>query len=297
MQKIDTYIKSFLEDLAYPPLLNMLKNLKSGKKLRSRLLLSIAPKNEESLRLCAIVELIHLASLLHDDIIDESDLRRGAKSINAEFGAKNALMLGDILYAKAFFELSKQDKAIAQILSQAVSKLAIGELMDVHLSEEFNSNEDSYMQMIYHKTAVLIEAVAQCGALLARLDEKAFGDYGKHLGLAFQMVDDLLDIKSDEKTLGKPAMSDFKEGKTTLPYIYLYKSLDKNEQEKLKKLFRKTLNHEEEAWLKECFIKYEILQKASTQIQKHAQLALASIENYRNEELERLIHALLEREF
>lgn len=92
-------------------------------------------------------------------------------------------------------------------------------------------------------------------------------------------------------------MSDFKEGKTTLPYIYLYESLDKNEQEKLKKLFKKTLNHEEEAWLKECFKKYEILQKASTQIQKHAQLALSSIENYRNEELEGLIHALLEREF
>ncbi|MCH3852402.1 hexaprenyl-diphosphate synthase, partial [Campylobacter jejuni] len=83
------------------------------------------------------------------------------------------------------------------------------------------ADKDKYLKMIYNKTAVLIEASARCGAILANLDEKAFGEYGKNLGLAFQMIDDILDIKGDEKTLGKPAMNDFKEGKTTLPYIYL----------------------------------------------------------------------------
>lgn len=297
LQRIDAQIEAFLEDLAYAPILEMFRHLKSGKKLRSKLLLSIAPEHEDSVVLCAIIELIHLASLLHDDIIDGSALRRGARSINAAFGTKNALMLGDILYSKAFFELSKQNQSIAQILSQAVSKLAIGELMDVRLSENFNPDEEAYMQMIHHKTAVLIEAVARCGAVLSGLEEEAFAGYGRHLGLAFQIIDDILDVKNDEKTLGKPAMSDFKEGKTTLPYIYLYKSLTPPAQERLRGLFKKELSPEESAWLRASFEEHRILQRAQDAARKHAQLALASIKNHRKQELEALIAALLEREF
>ncbi|EAH5200795.1 polyprenyl synthetase family protein, partial [Campylobacter upsaliensis] len=138
MQEIDKIIQNYLLELAYEPILTMLSKTNTGKKLRSKLLLSIAGESQKAYVLCAIIELIHLASLLHDDIIDESELRRGARSINAEFGAKNALMLGDILYSKAFYELSKQEAKISQILSNAVCKLAIGELMDVNLSKEFN---------------------------------------------------------------------------------------------------------------------------------------------------------------
>ena len=120
MQIIDELMESFLKELNYEPIMQMFSHTNSGKKLRSKLLLSIAGENELSYKLCAVIELIHLASLLHDDIIDESELRRGAKSVNAKFGAKNALMLGDILYSKAFYELSLMDSKIAAVLSNAV---------------------------------------------------------------------------------------------------------------------------------------------------------------------------------
>ena len=269
MQIIDELMESFLKELNYEPIMQMFSHTNSGKKLRSKLLLSIAGENELSYKLCAVIELIHLASLLHDDIIDESELRRGAKSVNAKFGAKNALMLGDILYSKAFYELSLMDSKIAAVLSNAVVNLSIGELMDIHLSLDFNADKNTYLRMIYNKTAVLIEASARCGAILAGFDEEAFKEYGKNLGLAFQMIDDILDIRGDEHTLGKPAMHDFKEGKVTLAYIYLYESLNDEEQLKLKKLFKKDLNIDELEWLKLKLTQNQALQKAANEAKKY----------------------------
>nr|MBP3724147.1 polyprenyl synthetase family protein [Campylobacter sp.] len=222
MQEIDKIIERFILDLDYKPAADMFANINQGKRLRSKLILKIAGENNGAFLLCAIVELIHLASLLHDDVIDESDTRRGVASINAKFGAKNAIMLGDILYSKAFFEISKFDAKIAEIISEAVCKLSIGELMDVELGLNFNSDKEMYLQMIYNKTAVLIEAASRSAAILGGLESKKYAQYGKNLGIAFQIVDDILDITGDQTQLGKPAMQDFKEGKTTLPYILLY---------------------------------------------------------------------------
>ena len=295
MQKIDEFINKYLIDLDYEPILTMLSNLNSGKKLRSKLILAIAGQSNEAYKLCACVELIHLASLLHDDIIDESILRRGARSVNAQFGTKNALMLGDILYSKAFFELSKTK--FSSIISEAVANLAIGELMDVNLSSEFNENKEQYLKMIYYKTAVLIEASARCGAILAGFDELKFAMYGKNLGLAFQMIDDILDIKSDEKTLGKPAFSDFKEGKTTLPYIYLYENLSENDKAKLKSLFKKELNESEKEWIKDKFQSTNSLQKAVLEAKNYANLALSSIDKFENLKLNEIANSMINREF
>ncbi|EDO8831549.1 hexaprenyl-diphosphate synthase [Campylobacter coli] len=297
MQPIDDLIKQYLQELDYEPILTMLANTKSGKKLRSKLLLAIAGENANSYKICAAIELIHLASLLHDDIIDESKLRRGAKSVNAEFGTKNALMLGDILYSKAFYELSQLDACFASIISDAVVKLAVGELMDVELSKSFNADKDKYLKMIYNKTAVLIEASARCGAILANLDEKDFAEYGKNLGLAFQMIDDILDIKSDEKILGKPAMNDFKEGKTTLPYIYLYENLQEQDRIYLQTLFKKDLNENEKEWLKTKFEEQKALEKAILEAKTYAKKASKAIEKYDNNKLNDIIKAMIDREF
>ncbi|EAI9474254.1 hexaprenyl-diphosphate synthase [Campylobacter jejuni] len=297
MQKIDELIKQFLEELGYEPILNMLSNVKPGKKLRSKLLLAIADESEIAFKICAAIELIHLASLLHDDIIDESELRRGARSVNAEFGAKNALMLGDILYSKAFYELSKMDARFASIISDAVVKLAIGELMDVDLGEKFNINKEAYLKMIYNKTAVLIEASARCGAILAGLYEKDFAEYGKNLGLAFQMIDDILDIKSDEKILGKPAMNDFKEGKTTLPYIYLYENLNNEDRAQLKNLFQKDLNNDEKIWIQTKFEETKALNKAILEAKEYAHQAALAIKDFSNEKLQNIIQAMIDRDF
>ncbi|AJC92427.1 octaprenyl-diphosphate synthase [Campylobacter subantarcticus LMG 24377] len=297
MQKIDQYMHEFLSELNYEPILTMSSKLQGGKKLRSKLLLKIANENEISYKICAIIELIHAASLLHDDVIDEAKLRRGVKSINAEFGAKNAIMLGDILYSKAFYELSLLDLKLAKVISNAVVKLSIGELMDVNLSETFNTNKNAYLQMIYNKTAVLIEASARSGAILAGLDENDFAEYGKNLGLAFQIVDDILDIKGDEQTLGKPAMNDFKEGKTTLAYMYLYEKLNPQDQKILKSYYKKDLSMDELAWIKNKMHEHEIFNQVSQELNTYANNALKSIEKYNIKDLEDIIKSIIEREF
>lgn len=297
MQEIDLYMHNFLSELSYEPIMDMTSGLKGGKKLRSKLLLKISGENQVSYKICAIIELIHNASLLHDDVIDEANLRRGVKSINAQFGAKNAIMLGDILYSKAFYELSLIDSKLAQIISNAVVKLSIGELMDVNLSQNFNTNQQAYLQMIYNKTAVLIEASARCGAILANLNEDDFAQYGKNLGLAFQIVDDILDITRDEKTLGKPAMSDFKEGKTTLAYMYLYEKLNNDEKEILKSYYKKELDQKEISWIKHKMQEYQILNLINIELKNYANNALKAIEKYKMKDLEEIITSMIERDF
>ncbi|EAJ5681558.1 polyprenyl synthetase family protein [Campylobacter lari] len=297
MQKIDQYMHEFLSELNYEPILTMSSKLQGGKKLRSKLLLKIAGESDISYKICAIIELIHAASLLHDDVIDEAKLRRGVKSINAQFGAKNAIMLGDILYSKAFYELSLIDLKLAKIISNAVVMLSVGELMDVNLSETFNTDKNAYLQMIYNKTAILIEASARCGAILANLNEDDFAEYGKNLGLAFQIVDDILDIKGDEQTLGKPAMNDFKEGKTTLAYMYLYEKLNPQDQEILKSYYKKDLSVDELAWIKKKMQEHGIFNQVGQELNIYANNALKAIEKYNIKDLEDIIKSMIEREF
>lgn len=295
MQEIDTLIQNFLKDLGNDIVLRMSNSIKTGKKLRSKLILSISGENESSYRLCAVVELIHLASLLHDDIVDEASLRRGARSVNAEFGAKNALMLGDVFYSKAFYELLSLDKKIASIVANAVSKLAIGELLDVELSKSFNADKNLYLDMLYKKTAVLIEASAASAAILAGFDENAFKEYGKNLGIAFQLVDDMLDIQGDEKTLGKEAFSDFKEGKSTLPYIYLYEALA--DKSLLLNFYKKELNGAKKDELLKLFARYEILQKCKNEALAYGQRALQAIQSYDNKKLNDIVENMIDRSF
>lgn len=297
MQEIDEIMAQIIADLGYEKATQMFLGINSGKKIRSKLLLKIAKKSEISLKLCAIIELIHLASLLHDDVIDKSDTRRNKPSINALFGNKFAIMLGDILYSKGFFELSKFDPNIAQTISNAVSLLSIGEMMDVEMSENFNTNEAKYFQMIYFKTAVLIEASAKCGAILANLNSDDFAKYGKNLGLAFQIIDDILDIVSDEKTLGKPVLSDFKEGKTTLAYIYLYECLNQNDKEKLLSLFKRNLDKTEQIWIKSKFNEHKIIQKCKQKAVNLANSALDCVEKYQISSLNEMVQNVVNREF
>ena len=171
MQRVNEIMSKFVDELGYDFANIMFNQISSGKKLRSKLILKIAGESEQSYVICAIIELIHLASLLHDDVIDNSLLRRGSPSINAKFGTKNAIMLGDILYSKGFFELSKFPHKISGTISKAVSLLSIGEMMDVELSKNFNVSHEKYKTMIYYKTAVLIEAAAEVGAIFYALDD------------------------------------------------------------------------------------------------------------------------------
>ncbi|MEJ2469385.1 MAG: polyprenyl synthetase family protein, partial [Campylobacterales bacterium] len=245
-------MQAMVEAVGYPHATGLFETLSGGKRLRARLIMMIAGESEASITLAAVIELIHAASLLHDDVIDDAQLRRGAPSVNATEGSKQAVMLGDILYSKAFSELTQFDARIAKTVADAVTSLSVGEMMDVQMAQTFNDDEALYLRMLYLKTGVLIEAAAASAALLAGKDAEAFGVYGKNLGIAFQIIDDILDIVSDEATLGKPAMNDFVEGKCTLPYIHLYRTLEADEQERLLSLHGRKTAPEENRWMKEA---------------------------------------------
>lgn len=296
LEKVKEQIKKFIEVCAYPKALELLDQLATGKMLRSKLIVKIAGVNEESIKLCAIVEMIHAASLLHDDVIDEAVTRRGKPSINALYSDKTSIMFGDILYSRAFTELSQMDKNIAYHISNSVTKLSIGEMMDVDLTDAFNSSYENYLIMIYNKTASLIEASARSAAILANLGEEKYASYGKNLGLAFQMIDDILDITQDEKTLGKPAMLDFVEGKVTIPYLYLYDRIE--DKEYLKSLYKKELDEKELNWIKVQMQNTNALDDAIKEAKNIGLLAIDSIKDEKNSiELVNIMKAMIERDF
>ncbi len=262
LEAVERKINQYILDLEDKDIASIISKIPAGKRLRARLMLEIAGDSLVVVKSAAIVEMIHAASLLHDDVIDDAYTRRGVASINALFGNKSAIMVGDILYSKAFYELVDIDREVARIISNAVVKLSIGERRDVALSDSFNTNVDEYKTMIYQKTAALIEAASESAAILAKKDREIYKTYGRNLGIAFQMIDDILDIISDEKSLGKPALNDFVEGKTTLPYIYLYNELDSNDKERLKSMHKRVLNKDEQNWVLGKFKEHNIIQKA-----------------------------------
>ena len=296
LQQVKDKIKEFVAVCNHQKSLELLDKLATGKMLRSKLILKIAGVNEESIKLCAVVEMIHAASLLHDDVIDEADTRRGQPSVNALYDNKTSIMFGDILYSRAFTELSQMDKKIAYNISNAVTLLSIGEMMDVDLTDTFNTSYDSYLDMIYKKTASLIEASARSAAILAGLDENKYALYGKNLGLAFQMVDDILDITQDSATLGKPAMLDFVEGKVTIPYLLLHSRVE--DKAKLESLYKKELNSEESAWIKEQMQITKALEDSILQAKAIGNEAIeAVIDEKDSQTLVMIMKAMIEREF
>ncbi len=293
--KVKEQIKKFVIECNDEKSLELLDLLATGKMLRSKLVLKIAGVNEESIKLCAIIEMIHAASLLHDDVIDEADTRRGKPSINAIFDNKTSIMFGDVLYSKAFTELSQMDREVAYCVSNAVTLLSIGEMLDVNLTENFNTSYEKYLDMIYKKTASLIEASAKSAAILANLDKEKYALYGKNLGLAFQMVDDILDITQDSQTLGKPAMLDFVEGKVTIPYLLLHERIE--DKQKLESLYKKELSSEESAWLKEQMISTKALEDSINQAKELGLEAIEAVKAEENESLVQIMSAMINRQF
>ena len=296
LQEVKNQIKEFVKVCNHEKSLELLEKLATGKMLRSKLILKIAGVNEESIKLCAVVEMIHAASLLHDDVIDEADTRRGQPSVNALYDNKTSIMFGDILYSRAFTELSQMDKRVAYTISNAVTLLSIGEMIDVDLTNSFNKSYDLYLDMIYKKTASLIEASAKAAAIIAGLNEEKYALYGKNLGLAFQMVDDILDITQDSATLGKPAMLDFVEGKVTIPYLLLHERIE--DKIKLESLYKKELTQDESSWIKEQMSITNALNDSILQAKAIGNEAInAVIDEENSQTLVMIMKAMIEREF
>ena len=297
IEAVERKIEQYILDLNEKDIFFLVSKIPAGKRLRARLMIEIAGDSLNVIKCAAIVEMIHAASLLHDDVIDDALKRRGVASINATFGNKSAIMIGDILYSKAFYELLDIDIFVAKVISNAVVQLSIGERKDVVISESFNSNKDEYITMIYQKTASLIEAASESAAIIAKKDRYIYKKYGKNLGIAFQMIDDILDIISDEKTLGKPALNDFREGKTTLPYIYLYEKLSSDEKSKLKQLHKKNLSKDEQDWILSKFKEYKIIEKAKKEALELVYEAIELMKKANEKGLESIALKMVDRSF
>ncbi len=296
LEAVKNQIKEFVKECDDKKSLELLEKLATGKMLRSKLILKIAGESEKSIKLCAVVEMIHAASLLHDDVIDEADTRRGKPSVNALYDNKTSIMFGDILYSKAFTQLTLMDKKIAYTVSNAVTLLSIGEMLDVDLTNSFNTSYEKYNDMIYKKTASLIEAAAKAAAILSSKDEEKYALYGKNLGLAFQMIDDILDITQDSKTLGKPAMLDFVEGKVTIPYLLLHERIE--DKSKLESLYKKELSNDETLWIKEQMHKTNALEDSIKMAKDIGNEAIQAVKDEENSEtLVFIMKAMTEREF
>ncbi|KAF1030185.1 MAG: Octaprenyl diphosphate synthase [Burkholderia plantarii] len=200
-----------------------------GKRLRPALLLLVAGALGDSSThrhtLAAVVEFIHTATLLHDDVVDESELRRGRKTANALFGNAASVLVGDYLYSRSFEMMVGVGKMrVMEILSEATTIISEGEVLQLLNMHDADVDESRYMQVIRYKTAKLFEASARLGAVLAGADaatEAAAAEYGRRIGTAFQIMDDWLDYAGTAESMGKNAGDDLREGKPTLPLIYL----------------------------------------------------------------------------
>lgn len=199
-----------------------------GKRLRPALVLLAAGifgyQGRQHYDLAAVVEFIHTSTLLHDDVVDASELRRGKASANALFGNAAAVLVGDFIYSRSFqLMVSVNNMRVLEVLAEATNTIAEGEVLQLVNSHNFDVNAESYLKVIRYKTAKLFEAAARLGAVVggaSRAEENALGKYGMHLGTAFQLVDDILDYSGDAETTGKNLGDDLSEGKTTLPLIY-----------------------------------------------------------------------------
>lgn len=217
-----------------------------GKRLRPLLVLLAAKASgyngQDHIKLAAVIEFLHTAMLLHDDVVDESNLRRGRATVNSAWGNSPSVLVGDFLHSRAFEMMVEiGDMRVMQILSRATNVIAEGEVQQLCAIRNPDTSESEYMEIISRKTAMLFQAAAHSGAVLAGADEKseiALRDYGLHLGIAFQLIDDQLDYEGDAAELGKNVGDDLAEGKVTLPLIAAMRNADDSDAEFIRAAIR-----------------------------------------------------------
>ena len=226
-----------------------------GKRIRALLTMGSAKlggylDGKRDINLAACVELIHSATLLHDDVIDESEVRRGNKTTNAIWGNQSSILVGDYLLSRCFeMMVDDGDQEILKLLSSTSSKIAQGEVLQLQHKGEADLLEENYIKIINLKTAALFAAATKVGSCISNMDKKkkdALESYGKNLGLAFQIADDALDYFSKEKIFGKQIGKDFFEGKVTFPIIIVFQKSNMIERNFLTKIFKKDKREKED---------------------------------------------------
>jgi len=218
-----------------------------GKRVRPILVILTAKlcgyKNEKHISYAAIIEFIHTATLLHDDVVDNAQTRRGSSTVNTVWGNEPSVLVGDFLYSKSF-ELMAEDgnHEILKTISKATTALSEGEILELLKTSDIDTREEEYFEIIGNKTAVLFSAACEIGAILGNIDKEkrlSLKNFGYNLGIAFQLTDDILDYISYDNILGKHVGTDLKEGKVTLPLIHTLKSTNEKEKTSIKKVLEK----------------------------------------------------------
>ncbi len=195
-------------------------------------------KGQKHIKYAAVIEFIHTATLLHDDVVDNAEMRRGSSTVNTLWGNEASVLVGDFLYSKSFELMSKDgNKKIIEAVSRATTILSEGEILELLKTSDPDTTEDEYFEIVNKKTAILFSVACEIGAILAKVDNRKkqlLKEYGKNLGIAFQLVDDLLDYTAHDNKFGKQIGTDLKEGKVTLPLIHTLRSAHESEKELIK---------------------------------------------------------------
>ena len=282
-----------------------------GKRLRALLTLGSSKlcgylKGGRDINLAACVELIHGATLLHDDVIDNGDMRRGKKTTNVIWGNQSSILAGDYLLSRCF-EMMVEDGnlEVLKLLSSTSAKIAQGEILQLQHKGEVDMLEETYLKIISSKTAVLFSAATKVGAILAERNNKekeALEFYGKNLGLTFQIADDTLDYNSNINLFGKNTGNDFYEGKITLPIILLFQQTNDSEKKQLENIFNKNIRSENDfSDVLKLISKYKIISKCYKKAEHFINLASNSLSIFKDTEekkiLENLTSFSLERSF
>jgi octaprenyl-diphosphate synthase len=237
LHEVDDCIRSvFLHEI--PVVRNIVDQVFStaGKRMRPALLLLTAKLfngiTEDAIGAAAVIEVVHAASLLHDDVVDDTIVRRGSDSMNARMNNKISILIGDFLFGRAYTKISRlSDRRVASAIAEAVARMSLGQMLEAYFQGEAETSLSEYYSIIEGKTASLFSTSTKVGAIIGSASDghiKAMAEFGKNFGMAFQVIDDYLDLWGNEAKMGKPAGSDLKEKKYTLPVLYL---LDKAEEE------------------------------------------------------------------
>ena len=273
-----------------------------GKRLRALLTLGSAKlcgytKGGRDINLAACVEMIHGATLMHDDVIDLGNIRRGKQTLNSIWGNHSSVLIGDYLLSRCF-EMMVEDGNIEvlKLLSSTSSKIAQGEVLQLQHKGEVDMLEETYFKIITAKTAELFSAATKVGAILSNTETKekeALEFYGKNLGLTFQIADDTLDYNSDLKFFGKKIGKDFLEGKITLPVILLFQNVSTTEKDKLKNIFQQeTRSNEDLNFTLELIKKYNVINECYKKAEHFINLASNSLTVFKDSDEKKILESL-----
>lgn len=264
----------------------------------------LAYDEDRSRKIGACMEMIHMATLIHDDVIDNAATRRGKETASSAYGNTGSILTGDVLLAKAMRILAEDgDLAIIRTTSHSVVEMAEGEVRELETRLQFDLSEEAHLEILRLKTASFIQCCCEAGALIAGAStevQKALHDYGHHVGMAFQIIDDLLDYRGDKAKTGKPIATDFREGQATLPLIYLKGSLSEQEASVARQKFGSGVTDDEIRMISGWMATRGSFDRAEALAHEHVNSALAALaklpETPARDLLEAVAHYVVRRE-